>query len=51
MNFKYGKKEIEYLKSRDRRLGEVIDRIGRIRWKVAGGVLPGLTDPAGGAKK
>ena len=34
MNFRYGKKEIEYLKSRDRRLGEVIDRIGRIRWTV-----------------
>jgi DNA-3-methyladenine glycosylase II len=34
MNFKYGKKEMEYLKSRDRRLGEVIDRIGRIRWTV-----------------
>ena len=26
MNFKYGKKEMEYLKSRDRRLGEVIDQ-------------------------
>ena len=34
MNFRYGKKEIEYLKSRDRRLGEVIDQIGRIRWTV-----------------
>ena len=34
MNFKYGKKEMEYLKSRDRRLGEVIDQIGRIRWTV-----------------
>ena len=34
MNFRYGKKEIDYLKSRDRRLGEVIDRIGRIRWTV-----------------
>ena len=34
MNFKYGKKETEYLKSRDRRLGEVIDRIGHIRWTV-----------------
>ena len=28
MNFKYGKKEMEYLKSRDRRLGEVIDPAG-----------------------
>ena len=34
MNFRYGKKEMEYLKSRDRRLGEVIDQIGRIRWTV-----------------
>ncbi len=34
MNFKYGKKEMEYLKSQDRRLGEVIDQIGRIRWTV-----------------
>ena len=34
MNFRYGDKEIEYLKSRDRRLGEVIDRIGQIRWTV-----------------
>jgi 3-methyladenine DNA glycosylase/8-oxoguanine DNA glycosylase len=34
MNFKYGKKEIDYLKSRDRRLGEVIDQIGHIRWTV-----------------
>ena len=54
MNFKYSKKEIECLKSRDRRLGEVIDRIGQIRWaglyfwKVSGGAIPGLTDP--GAK-
>ena len=34
MNFKYGKKEMEYLKSRDKRLGAVIDRIGRVRWTV-----------------
>ena len=58
MNFKYGKKEMEYLKLRDRRLGEVIDSIGRIRWTVepdlfsaivqnmvAGGAIPELTDP------
>ena len=32
--FKYGKKEMEYLKSRDRRLGEVINQIGRISWTV-----------------
>ena len=34
MIFKYGKKEIDYLKSRDKKLGEVIDQIGRIRWEV-----------------
>ena len=34
MNFKYGKKEMEYLKARDRRLGAVVDQIGRIRWTV-----------------
>ncbi|MBP5227356.1 MAG: DNA-3-methyladenine glycosylase 2 family protein [Kiritimatiellae bacterium] len=34
MNFKYGKKEIDYLKSRDRRLGEIIDSIGHISWTV-----------------
>ena len=30
MYFEYGEKEIEYLKSKDRRLGEVIDRVGKI---------------------
>ena len=34
MVFKYGKNETDYLKSRDRRLGEVIDRIGHIERKV-----------------
>lgn len=34
MIFKYGKKEIDYLKSRDPRLGAVIDRVGRLRWEV-----------------
>ena len=34
MNFKYGKKEVDYLKSRDKRLGEIIDRVGHIRWTV-----------------
>ena len=47
MDFKYGKKDMDYLKSRDRRLGEVIERIGRIRWTVE----PELTDPADGAPK
>ena len=30
MYFEYGEKEIEYLKSKDRRLAEVIDRVGHI---------------------
>ena len=34
MNFRYGKKEIEYLKARDGRLGAIIDQIGHIRWTV-----------------
>lgn len=51
MNFRYGKKEMDYLKARDRRLGVVIDQIGRISWMVAGGAIPGLTDPAGGTQK
>ena len=32
--FKYGDKEVEYLKSKDKKLGEVIDRIGMIRREV-----------------
>lgn len=35
MNFEYGEKETDYLKSRDKRLGEVIDRIGHIEREVA----------------
>ena len=34
MTFRYGKKEIEYLKACDKRLGAVIDQIGHIRWTV-----------------
>lgn len=34
MYFKYGAKETEYLKSRDKRLAEVIDRIGYIEREV-----------------
>ena len=30
MVFEYGEKETEYLKSKDKRLAEVIDRIGHI---------------------
>lgn len=32
--FKYGKEEIDYLKSRDKRLSEIIDRVGVIRRRV-----------------
>ena len=32
--FKYGKKELEWLKSRDRELGAAIDRIGKIKRAV-----------------
>lgn len=34
MYFKYGTKEIEYLKARDKKLGEAIDRIGHINRPV-----------------
>lgn len=32
MYFEYGEKEIEYLKSKDKRLGEVIDKIGQVNF-------------------
>src|SRR5690606_38111583 len=32
--FEYGKKELDYLKSKDKRLGAAIDRIGMIKRKV-----------------
>lgn len=34
MYFEYGEKEIEYLKAKDKRLGEVIDRVGHIEREV-----------------
>ena len=50
MNFTCGKKGIEYIKSRDRRLGVVIDQGDSVAslyfWMVAGGAIPDLTDPA-----
>ncbi len=58
---------MEYLKSRDRRLGEITPKsvaktdiqsfrtCGSIAslyfWMVAGGAIPDLTDPAGGTQK
>ena len=34
MYFDYGETELQYLRSRDKRLGEVIDRVGMIRREV-----------------
>lgn len=34
MYFEYGEKETDYLKSRDKKLGEAIDRIGHIYRKA-----------------
>ena len=34
MYFKYSEEEKEYLKKKDKKLGEVIDKIGNIKWKV-----------------
>ena len=34
MYFSYGKTEVEYLKSRDKILGEIIDQIGPVERKV-----------------
>ena len=34
MYFDYGETEVQYLRSRDKRLGEVIDRVGMIRREV-----------------
>ncbi len=32
--FRYGEEELAYLKSRDRRLAEVIDKVGRVRRRI-----------------
>ena len=40
--FKYGKKEIEHLKSRDPILGEAIDKIGRLRREVRPDIFSAL---------
>ena len=42
MNFRYGKKEVEYLKAKDRKLGAVIDRIGHVRFEVDGDLFSGV---------
>ena len=34
MYFEYGETEVQYLRSRDKRIGEVIDRVGMIRREV-----------------
>ncbi len=42
--FQYGEKEIEYLKKKDKRLSEVIDRIGMIERKVNPDLFSALVD-------
>ena len=58
MYFDYGETEVQYLRSRDKRIGEVIDRVGMIRREVeaelfaavvhqlAGGLHHGLCPPS-----
>ncbi len=41
-NFKYGKKEIEYLKKKDKKLGKEIERIGLIKRQVDSDVFSAL---------
>lgn len=42
MYFTYGETELSYLRQKDKRLGEVIDRVGPVRRAVgAGGSLTG----------
>ena len=40
--FQYGHKEIGYLKSRDKRLSEVIDRVGIVRRRVIPDIFAAL---------
>ncbi len=40
--FKHGQKEIEYLKGKDKKLAEVIDKIGTIKRVVIPGLFPAL---------
>ena len=42
MNFRYGKKEVDYLKAKDWKLGAVIDRIGHVRFEVDGDLFSGV---------
>lgn len=41
--FKYGEKEIAYLKSRDKKLGEIIDKLGIIQAPIIPDVLSSLS--------
>lgn len=43
MIFPYGEKELEYLKSRDARLGEIIERVGFIEREVNGDIFSSIT--------
>lgn len=40
--FQYGEKEIEYLKGRDKRLAEVIDKVGMVRRRVIPDIFTAL---------
>lgn len=40
--FKYSNKEIEYLKSKDKTLSEIIDKIGKIKRPLKGGLFEAL---------
>lgn len=47
--FIYNESATDYLKSRDKRLAEVIDRVGKIEREL--GAIEGITDPAPQTKK
>ena len=42
--FQYGSKEIDYLKSKDKRLAEVIDRLGPVRREIIPDLFAGLVN-------
>jgi len=49
MYIEYGEKEIEYLKSKDKRLAEVIDRVGHVYREVEGDCYRGCASHCGPA--
>lgn len=44
MYIEYGEKEIEYLKKRDKKLGEVMDKLGKIEREAQGELFPALVN-------